>query len=59
MIFGIKQASVRVDSWVYSMWECDLLDLESTAVSDGSAAKQPDIFGGSGLPQNSLGQSTV
>lgn len=39
MIFGIKQASARVDSWVYTMWECDLLDPESAAVSNGSATK--------------------
>lgn len=39
MIFGIKQASAQVDSWVYTMWECDLLDPESVVVSNGSATK--------------------
>lgn len=42
-IWDKTSISAMLDSWVYTMWECDLLDPESAAVSNGSATKQLDI----------------
>lgn len=59
VIFGIKQAPAWVDSWVYSMWECDLLDLELLQWVTEVLQNNWTYLEARSLPQNSLGQSTV